>query len=153
MMAKTLEEKKAARAAHRAARKKPVEHTPEFLASYLKAYGQWAGNQAGHKPDYSRCCVEVSNRGTMRFHQCSRPNGHGPDGAHCSIHDPARVEARCAEADRKYKEKWAGEKVKMALGYAGQSLVQALIDIEKGHNDARGRATEALAALREKGVI
>lgn len=77
---------------------------------YPKSYGAWAGNEAGRKPDFTRCCESVaSGRGSWHSSQCSKPNGHGPDGAYCKIHDPEAVKARqekSSEARRERLRRW-----------------------------------------------
>ena len=51
---------------------------------YDEAYGQWAGNKKGFKPDYDRCCEQVYSN--WRFYQCQRKRGYGPDEAYCKQH-------------------------------------------------------------------
>ena len=65
-----------------------TEHTKEFLSHYPESYG----NRIKHTPDYSRCCEKIV-RGWFDS-QCSRKNGHGPDGAYCKQHDPVEKKKR-----------------------------------------------------------
>lgn len=54
-----------------------------------KRYGQWAGNKLGYREDMRRCTEEVwpsSRAAGFISMQCSRPRGHGKDGAYCSVH-------------------------------------------------------------------
>ena len=58
-------------------------------AHYDRAYGIWSGNPKGHKPDFTKCAANVIPRGGWSVasdHQCTRPCGHGPDGAFCKQH-------------------------------------------------------------------
>ena len=116
---------------------------------YPKSYGAWAGRPAGTRPDFTRCCAEVADTSTgwTRFHQCSRKRGHGPDEAYCKTHDPAAVKAKRDEAQRKYDEKWAKERVKSW----GPTFYEALKQIADGHNDARQLAKDVLEKFEPKG--
>lgn len=71
---------------------------------YKDKYGAWAGDPQGRAPNYMRCCENVYSRERWgRFYQCTRPRGHGPDGAYCKQHDPAaklkRADLRRAALD------------------------------------------------------
>lgn len=59
--------------------------TKEEAAKYR--YNTWAGNPKGHKYIEGRCAEEIwsSGRGSLPY-QCSRKNGHGPDGLYCKQH-------------------------------------------------------------------
>ena len=59
----------------------------------MRFYGKWAGNPSGTKEDPSKCVVEVY-RG-IRFYQCARKRGYGPNGMYCKQH-AKRLEKRCA---------------------------------------------------------
>lgn len=113
---------------------------------YKTSYGSWAGNEAGHSPNFKRCCKEVADNSTNwpRYHQCRNKNGHGPDGAFCRVHDPVAIEKRAQASEVKYLERCRRD----ATGYYGDKVIQALIEIERGHNDPRHRAKEALDQLR-----
>ena len=50
----------------------------------LYGYCKWAGNPTGTEYDNRRCAFEVWNR--VMSHQCSKPNGHGPDDLYCEVH-------------------------------------------------------------------
>lgn len=57
------------------------------LTSYHKErYGQWAGQPNGWPAVPSRCAAQVPMTMGMRFKQCSRHRGHGPEGAFCKQH-------------------------------------------------------------------
>lgn len=51
----------------------------------MRIYGQWAGNEAGHKEKPERCIVEVWGNDWLS-RQCHRERGHGPDGLYCKQH-------------------------------------------------------------------
>ena len=57
---------------------------------YKDRYGQWAGNPAGKSADKARCAEEVWR--DFLSHQCSRKNGHGPEGIYCKQHAKRLVE-------------------------------------------------------------
>lgn len=110
---------------------------------YPDAYGRYK-----KKPDLSKCCERVTGPSPWEgSRQCSKPNGHGPDGAYCKTHDPAAVEARRQASEAKYNE----SRKKWALERNAEKLALALDAIERGHNDPREVAKEALADLRRAG--
>jgi hypothetical protein len=112
---------------------------------YQKAYGAWAGLPKGNPPDYSRCCEEVHSRDRWtKFYQCTKPRGHGPDGAYCKQHDPAAVQARRTASDARWNEKWNAERYQ----WHARSFFDALVKIAEGHNDARGLAQEVIAEFK-----
>lgn len=117
-----------------------IENSP----LYKKDYGVWAGQPAGQKPDLTRCCEEVWTRERWsrrhQHHQCSKPRGHGPDGAYCKQHDPEVVNARRAAVEARSKEAWN----KRLLEAYGKTFYDTLVKIAEGHNDARGLAQEAI---------
>ena len=91
------------------------------------------------KPDYKCCCEEVWSRERWsRHYQCTKPRGHGPDGAYCKQHDPKAVAARKAKSDAKGKADWR----KRMIEVYGQTFFDALVKIADGYNDARGLAKE-----------
>lgn len=119
--------------------------TLECSPLYKKSYGAWAGFPSGHKPDLSRCCEGVWSRERWaRQYQCTKPRGHGPDGAYCKQHDPAVAEARKAAVDARDKAKWNAAR----YGTHGRTFFNALLKIAEGHNDARGLAQEVLATFK-----
>ena len=63
-------------------------NTPKTIEEARKIkYNSWAGNPNGNKYDERYCAYEVSGGGRMMlFYQCSRLNGHGPDGLYCKQH-------------------------------------------------------------------
>lgn len=89
--------------------------------------------------DPTRCKERVQDTwGFGRLYQCKRR--HKPGSDYCAQHDPAAKAARDAKAAaafRKKQEEWR-------LGYQGPVLLDALIEIAKGSNDARQVALEAL---------
>jgi len=112
-------------------------------ALYKDKYGDWAGNTAGSKPDFKRCCEEVSDYSTgwPRYHQCSKPRGHGPGLAYCKIHDPAAKKAREEKSQRKHdieSNKWRTERF-------SSRFLAVLRQIAEGHNDPRTIAKEVIA--------
>lgn len=50
----------------------------------MRRYGRWAGDAKGAAEDPERCVVEVV--GDVRFHQCGRKRGYGPDRLYCAQH-------------------------------------------------------------------
>jgi hypothetical protein len=118
----------------------------ETTAAYEEKYGAWAGFTNGHKPDFARCCVEVTDYSTRwpRYHQCSKKRGHGPDGAYCKQHDPEAVKARRDASTARSNEKMNKER----YGWYGRKFFGALQKIAEGHNDARGLAQEVVAEFK-----
>lgn len=113
---------------------------------YPEAYGTWAGNPAGTPPDYSRCCETVSNRERfIRFYQCKKSRGFGPDKAYCKQHDPAAREKKREEADAKFAKKTRGWRLE---GFAPRFL-DVLNQIAAGHNDPRAIAKEVIAEFEK----
>jgi hypothetical protein len=110
---------------------------------YDASYGSWAGNPAGSKPDLKRCCASVFNN--HRSHQCSKKNGHGPDGAYCKTHDPEAVARREAESRYNYHKRYYDDTVR---GLRGADKVLKLI--AEGHNDPRALAQEWLDNMGDK---
>ena len=50
-------------------------------------YGTWAGNPDGRKYQEGYCAYECAEPGRwIHFYQCSRKNGHGPEGLYCKQH-------------------------------------------------------------------
>lgn len=112
--------------------------------NYPESYGAWAGNPKGKKPDFTRCCAEVSSplgNGWTNSHQCNRKRGHGPNGDYCKQHDPAAQAQRDAKAHARQE---AEHRVWRMRAY-GKTFYDALRQIAEGHNDARGLAEEVLA--------
>lgn len=108
---------------------------------YQQRYGAWAGNPSGKAPDLTRCCVSVA--WNYRFRQCSKPNGHGPDGAFCKQHDPAAA----AERRAKHEAKHAARTIEWRFQSRGRAFAEALKQIADGHNDPRQVARDALGDL------
>lgn len=114
----------------------------EKSSLYKKRYGAWAGLPAGHKPDFTLCCVEVVDNSTRwpHYHQCSKKRGYGPDSAYCKQHDPDVVKARNAANSARANAKWNKERYQTH----GRTFFNALQKIADGHNDARGLAQEII---------
>jgi hypothetical protein len=49
-------------------------------------YGTWAGNPKGADYNEGSCAYEVSDSDGWHYYQCSRKNGHGPEGIYCKQH-------------------------------------------------------------------
>ena len=109
---------------------------------YPDAYNKWSGSPAGRTPDFSRCCVKVRD-GSSRwphYYQCSRKNGHGPDGAYCKQHVPDVV----AKRDEERRERELARYRKQQMEWAGPRWFNVLKQIADGHNDPRSLAKEAI---------
>jgi hypothetical protein len=118
----------------------------ERSALYKKSYGAWAGFPQGHPPDLARCCEEVCSRERWtRFYQCTKPRGHGPDGAYCKQHDPSVADARRKAADARGMAKWNARRYE----WNGRTFFDALLKIAEGHNDARGLAQEVVENFKK----
>lgn len=118
---------------------------------YPEAYNQWAGNPAGSKPDFTRCCESVTPNergGYWHQHQCNRKRGYGPDGAYCKQHDPAAKAAR----DKASHDKYIADMNKRRYQWHGPKLFAVLQQIADGHNDARGLAKDTIEEF-ERGAI
>lgn len=118
----------------------------EKSSLYKAEYGAWAGFPKGHAPDHTRCCEQVfpNERGALH-HQCSKPRGHGPDGAYCKQHDPEAVKARSAANATRSRDKWNNERYR----WHGHTFFDALLKIAEGHNDARGLAQEVIDEFKK----
>lgn len=114
---------------------------------YPATYGKWAGRPQGAKPDYTRCCEEVTRYvgNWPQYGQCTRKRGHGPDQAYCKTHDPVAVAERHEAATKAYNEKYN----KARYGYHGRHFYEILKQIAEGHNDARGLAQETIDKFHE----
>lgn len=111
---------------------------------HQKAYGQWAGNERGIPADPARCCEEVYDR-FVKFHQCTRPRGHGPEKAFCKQHTPDAKAARAKAADEKFQK----EMEKKRIGWDGPKFFAALCKIADGDNDPRQTALDAIKDYRK----
>ena len=120
-----------------------TEHSEAFKAQYAKSYGR---AYAPQYPDFGKCAAPVFNGG-FGSSQCSRKNGHGPEGAWCKQHDPiarkAKDEARTAELEAKWAA--SGRKQKFQ-----RDCIAAIRAIADGHNDPRGLAQSIIDALEGK---
>jgi hypothetical protein len=113
---------------------------------YKERYGAWGGNPRGQAPDFTLCCEEVADGGrSVLSHQCSKPNGKGPDGAYCATHNPDAVAARRKKSAEKYQ---ADMRRHMFGGML--NAVKVLQRIESGHNDPRELARETLDEFRAR---
>lgn len=52
----------------------------------LRIYGQWAGNERGHKEDLEKCIATVWPGHGYISAQCSRKRGHGITEEYCKQH-------------------------------------------------------------------
>lgn len=109
---------------------------------YKSSYGR------GSRPNFEKCCKEVYGPEVWSYgHQCTRANGHGPDGAYCKTHDPVAVEAK----QKAREDKWAIEREiarkKNQLQSNAASMLEIIRQIAKGHNDPRQLCADF---LREK---
>ena len=111
----------------------------EDNALYPEKYGAW------QRPDYSRCCEEVSANGSWWGAQCSRKRGYGPHGAYCKQHDPEAVKARRDEAAAVYREK---RRRRLIESY-GPRFHAALKKIAAGADDPVSIAAEAIKGIEE----
>jgi hypothetical protein len=118
----------------------------EQSSHYSTKYGAWAGYPSGHAPDLTRCCEKVfGSLGSPGGKQCSKPRGHGPDGAYCKQHDPAAVKARQVASSAKYD----AQMNEARYGWNGRKFYAALVKIAEGHNDARGLAQEVVDEFKK----
>lgn len=114
--------------------------TADFIACF-RARGY--GLNAPLKADYSKCCVQVSDRDTRwpRYYQCGRKNGHGPHGAYCKQHDPVALKAKADARSAKWRAEWDA---KARDAEFTKSARKAIHDIAAGHNDPRALAQSIL---------
>jgi hypothetical protein len=113
---------------------------------YKDKYGSWAGNNAGSKPDFNKCCEEVwSSDRWSRASQCSKSRGFGPEKAYCKIHDPSYVE----EKSRKQKEEYIKKVNKQRYQWHGKEFFLVLETIANGHNDPRSLAMEVIKNFKD----
>ena len=117
------------------------------MSNYPDAYGKWAGNPVGMRPDLTRCCEEVRIPHGWQYYQCARKRGHGPDGEYCKQHDPAAVKARKEKSEAEWRAKFNKERVK----YYGATFLKVLQEIADGHNDPRTLAKETIDAFEKGG--
>lgn len=52
----------------------------------MRMYGAWSGRPDGYPEDTARCVAYVPIERSVRFEQCRRPRGKGPDGLYCGTH-------------------------------------------------------------------
>jgi hypothetical protein len=112
---------------------------------YEERYGSWAGNPAGQKPDFTRCCESVMPNGEWRSRQCSKSNGHGPDGAYCKTHDPEERKRRDAVSAYNFHKKNYEHRIRYL--YQADQVIRA---IAEGHNDPRALCQEWLDKMGDK---
>ena len=119
----------------------------KISSHHRAAYGAWAGNEKGRRPDPDRCAEEV--HGDYLFHQCNRKRGYGPEQAFCKQHSPeakqAREDARKAKHDAEMS-KWRKER---AESDAKDRALDLIKQIAAGHNDPRGAAIDLLNTLSD----
>lgn len=63
------------------------------LEHYSPCYGVWSEKPKGSRPNFTKCAASVDSKGGWGpvEHQCTRPCGHGPDGAYCKQHAKSRI--------------------------------------------------------------
>lgn len=120
--------------------------TPWTLSTHHdERYGIWGGNPGGDLPDPDRCAAKVTPPGDRVSRQCSRPRGHGPEGAFCRTHAPNSNAAREALSQQRMAAAREVYRVK-ALRTHAAPLILALQQIAAGEPDPVGTATRALDA-------
>jgi hypothetical protein len=128
------------------------EHSDEFKAHYRDSYGH---NRYAAKPDFARCAERVYGGDAWSgAKQCSRKNGHGPDGAFCKQHDPealaakrVALAAKRAARDAAWKQEWDKKRQESAFAAESKDAIRA---IAEGHNDPMTLAREILARYEGK---
>lgn len=111
---------------------------------YPESYNSWAGNPRGTKPDRTRCCESVADGGrSVMVHQCR--NKVWKDD-YCKTHHPDTVAKRNDANRQRYLKRNRDEFMRFGV----KALVDALLEIEAGHNDPRSLAKEKLDVLRAK---
>jgi hypothetical protein len=122
-----------------------TEYSDDFKAQYPKDYGP---SFRCRKPDYARCAASVADGGRMVTSiQCSRKNGHGPEGAWCKQHDPQAIAAKRKSELAARKKAWDNASRKAAFIAEAQDAIRA---IAEGHNDPMTLAREILARYEGK---
>jgi hypothetical protein len=75
--------------------------------------------------DPAHCADEVNigDSRWSRYAQCSRKPGHGPDGLFCKQHDPAYIQRKRDEREKKWNEQYArAAKANRITGHAYEML-------------------------------
>ena len=122
-----------------------TEYSDEFKAQYPKDYGP---SFRCRKPDYARCAESVADGGRMvTSSQCSRKNGHGPEGAWCKQHDPQALAAKRAARDAAWIRELDQKHRESAFTAESRKAIRA---IAEGHNDPMTLAREILARYEGK---
>jgi hypothetical protein len=121
-----------------------TECSDEFKAHFRPAYGRYGGV----RPDFARCADTVSSGSIWHgSKQCSRKNGHGPDGAFCKQHDPQALAAKRVARDAAWRREWDQKARKSAFTSESKNAIRA---IAEGHNDPMTLAREILARYEGK---
>ena len=121
-----------------------TEYSEEFKARFRPAYGHYGRD----RPDFARCAATVGSGSVWHgSKQCSRKNGHGPDGAFCKQHDPQAIAAKRNSELAARKKAWANASRKAAFIAEAQDAIRA---IAEGHNDPMTLAREILARYEGK---
>ena len=120
-----------------------TEHSEAFKAQYAKSYGR---SYAPQYLDFGKCAAPVFNGG-FGSSQCSRKNGHGPEGAWCKQHDPIARKARYEAMASESKAKWAASDRKQKFQ---SDCITAIRAIAAGHNDPRALAQSIIDAFEGK---
>jgi hypothetical protein len=122
-----------------------TEYSDDFKAQYPKDYGP---SFRCRKPDYARCAESVADDGRMvTSSQCSRKNGHGPEGAWCKQHDPQAIAAKREARNAAWRREWDQKARETAFTAESKTAIRA---IAEGHNDPMTLAREILARYEGK---
>ncbi|MFN7882814.1 MAG: hypothetical protein ACK5PF_07350 [bacterium] len=121
-----------------------TEYSEEFKAHFRPAYGRY-----GHdRPDFARCADSVySGDAWSGAKQCSRKNGHGPDGAFCKQHDPVALAAKQVARFAAWKRESDQKAREIVFTSESKTAIRA---IAEGHNDPMTLAREILARYEGK---
>lgn len=132
----------------------PDEYTPGMNGAhpdnseYRYRYGVWFRQV---KPDFERCCVEVSGPGIGKVHQCTRKARFDLDcgkPTRCKMHSREALKKKREEREAKYSREKAQREAAAQLRAAKDAALELVKSIAEGHNDARGAC---MALLREYG--
>jgi hypothetical protein len=122
-----------------------TEYSDEFKAHFRPEYGH---DGYCKRPDFARCADSVYSGSVWRgSKQCSRKNGHGPDGAFCKQHDPVALAAKRVEEDAAWKRELDQKHRESAFIAESKDAIRA---IAEGHNDPMTLAREILARYEGK---
>jgi hypothetical protein len=122
-----------------------TEYSDEFKAHFRPEYGHGSYCK---RPDFARCADSVYLGSVWHgSKQCSRKNGHGPDGAFCKQHDPVALAAKRVAEEAAWKREWDQKARESAFTSESKAAIRA---IAEGHNDPMTLAREILARYEGK---